>query len=328
MPPTELHTVLKHLRHLGVAGHVADLDDGPLLQLFARTRDEDAFAVLVQRHGPLVHSVCRRVLGPGPDLEDVFQATFLVLARKARSIRKAASLGSWLHGVALRLAVHLKAQLGRRHEGALDGVTAIDRDRHSDPVARATLSELGAILDQEVQRLPARFRDAVLSCHLEGLSTAEAAVRLGCPSSTLKSRLVKARELLRARLLRRGVALSVTALAVVFAEGAAVAAIPPELIRTAVAAGVTCSPLASTRVALLARQIVLPAALTRPALLTTLLALAVVGLCWAYRTEPAPSAAPEAAPMHQPAARDRHGDPLPAGARLRLGTTRWRHGGV
>ncbi|HKB39867.1 MAG TPA: RNA polymerase sigma factor, partial [Gemmataceae bacterium] len=225
MSPTQLHPVLKHLRHLVVTGHVADLDDGQLLQLFARTRDEYAFGALVQRHGPLVHSVCRRVLGPGPDLEDVFQATFLVLARKARSIRKAASVGSWLHGVALRQALHLKAQLGRRHEGTLEAVTVIDRDRRSDPVARATLSELGAILDQEVQRLPARYRDAVLLCHLEGLSTAEAAVRLGCPSGTLKSRLVKARELLRTRLLRRSVALSVTALAVVFADGAAVAAV-------------------------------------------------------------------------------------------------------
>ena len=186
MAPTQLHTVLEHLRHLVAAGPVTDLDDGQLLQRFARTRDEHAFGALVLRHGPLVLSVCRRVLGRGPDLEDVFQATFLVLARKARSIRKRASVGSWLHGVALRLALHQKAQRGRRHEGTLDGATAIDPDRLSDPVARATLRELGAILDQEVQRLPARFRDAVLVCHLEGLSTAEAAVRLGCPSGTLK----------------------------------------------------------------------------------------------------------------------------------------------
>ncbi len=328
MSSTQLHAVLKRVRHLAVAGRVADLDDGQLLQVFAGTRDEHAFGVLVQRHGPLVHDVCRRVLGPGPDLEDVFQATFLILARKARSIRKAGSVGSWLHGVALRLAVHLKAQLGRRHEGTLDGVTLMDPDRHSDPVARATLSELGAILDQEVQRLPARFRDAVLLCHLEGLSTAEAAARLGCPPGTLKSRLVKARELLRGRLLRRGVALSVTALAVAFAEGASVAAVLPELIRRAVVAGVTCSPLAATRAALLARRMFEPISLTRPALLTALLALTVAGLCWALPSDLAPPAAPEAAPTHRPAAQDRHGDPLPPGARLRLGTTRWRHGGV
>jgi RNA polymerase sigma factor (sigma-70 family) len=327
MAPTQLHTLLEHMRQLLVAGHVADLDDGQLLQLFARTRDEQAFVALVQRHGPLVHSVCRRVLGAGPDLDDVFQATFLVLARKARSIRKLASVGSWLHGVALRLAVHLKGQRGRRREGSLDGTAVPDEDRGGDPVARAALKEMAAVLDEEVQRLPARYRDAVLLCHLEGLSTAEAAARLGCPTGTLKCRLVKARELLRGRLARRGLGLSVTALTVLAAESAAAGA-SPELLRTAAVAGAACPPPTATRAALLAQRLLRPSPLTRPALLAALVVLAAVGLGWAFRPDPAPPAAAQTAATEQAAARDRRGDALPAGARQRLGTTRWRHGGV
>ncbi len=328
MATPRLHAVLEHLRHLRLGGPAADLNDARLLRLFARSRDEQAFAVLVSRHGPLVYRVCRRVLGGGPDLDDAFQATFLVLARKARSIRKAASVGSWLHGVALRLAVRLKAQRGGRRQCTLDGATLIDPDRRNDPVARASLSELAAILDQEVQGLPARYREAVLLCHLEGFNTADAAARLGCPAGTLKSRLVKARALLRARLARRGVALCVTALAVVFAEGVAVAAVPAELLRAAVAGGVSGSIPAPARAARLARQLLPPATLVRPALLAALLALAAVGLAWALRPNPHEQVAAQTLPAQQPAALDRHGDALPAGARLRLGTIRWRHGGV
>jgi RNA polymerase sigma factor (sigma-70 family) len=319
---------VEHLRHLGVGGPASSLDDARLLRQFVRTRDEQAFAALVSRHGPLVYRVCRRVLGCGADLDDAFQATFLVLARKARSIRKAVSVGSWLHGVALRLALHLKAQLGQRQPCGLDGATLIDQDRRSDPVARASLNELGAILDQEVHALPACYREAVLLCHLEGLSTAEAAARLGCPSGTLKSRLVKARAMLRARLARRGIGLTAAALAVVFAEGAALAAVPPELLRAAVSAGASGSNAASARVALLARQLLTPAPLARWALLAALLALAMVGLCWAMRPDPGTEAAPENSAGQEHVALDRHGDPLPAGARQRIGTTRWRHGGV
>jgi RNA polymerase sigma factor (sigma-70 family) len=325
----QLHGVLEHLRQVVFAGRGGELDDGELLRLFARTRDERAFAELVSRHGPLVHSVCRRVLGPGADLDDAFQATFLVLVSKARSIRKAGSVGSWLHGVALRVAVHLKTQLGRRHESALGGATVMDQSAHSDPVARATLRELGAILDQEVQRLPALYRDAVLLCHLEGLSTAEAAARLGCPSGTLKSRLVKARALLRVRLGRRGLALSFAGLGALFAESVAVAAVPPELMRTVIVAAVSESQAMSARAVLLAQHIAQPAMLTRPVLiLTAIVALAVAGFCWAIQADPAPPAKAEEAVLQKAAAQDRHGDDLPAGGRQRLGTTRWRHGGV
>jgi RNA polymerase sigma factor (sigma-70 family) len=329
MAPKQLHGVVEHLRQVVCIGHRGDLDDGQLLRLFAGTRDEQAFAALVSRHGPLVHSVCRRVLGAGPDLDDVFQATFLVLARKARSIRKAASVGSWLHGVALRLAMHLKAQLARRRQRTLDGTAVIDRRARSDPVACATLSELGAILDQEVQRLPARYRDAVLLCHLEGLSTAEAAARLGCPAGTLKCRLVKARALLHTRLIRRGVVLSLAALGALFAECTTAATLPPELVRNAITGGVAGT--SSARAVALAQLIGQPIiGLTRPTLvLTALVALAVAGFSWTLHSDPASQPVPEAASVQKDTAlQDRQGDGLPAGARQRLGTTRWRHGGV
>src|SRR5215831_4228698 len=149
-----LPAVLQHLRVLATAGRGDDLTDGQLLHHFAQTRDDWAFEVLVRRHGPLVHGVCQRVLGPGPDRDDAFQATFLVLARKAGSIRNHASMGSWLHGTARRLALRLKYQRLRRQqrERRLAGPDeiALSPTGAVDPVVRASLRELSRILDEEV----------------------------------------------------------------------------------------------------------------------------------------------------------------------------------
>jgi RNA polymerase sigma factor (sigma-70 family) len=338
MAAVRLPAVLQHLRGLAAAGQGNDLSDGQLLQRFAQTRDERAFEALVRRHGPLVHGVCQRILGPGPDQDDAFQATFLVLARKAGSIRKHASMGSWLHGTARRLALRLKYQRVRRQqrERSLGGVEeiALTPPGAVDPVVRASLRELGRILDEEVERLPARQRDVLVLCHLESLSSAEAARRLGCPPSTVKSRLLKARAVLQQRLWRRGITLSVTALTVIGAEQAASAALPASLLRAAVQGGT--APAVAPRAALLADQFLRTAPLARlPLTLAAVLVLTLAGLAAGLRPSPPPSAAGKpAAPAgpvvaaQPPVARDLQGDRLPDGASARLGTTRWRHGGL
>jgi RNA polymerase sigma factor (sigma-70 family) len=346
MAAARLTTVLQHLRVLATAGATNEQSDGQLLHRFAQTRDEAAFEALVRRHGPLVHGVCLRILGPGPDLDDVVQATFLVLARKASSVRKQASTGSWLHGIARRLAVRLKCQRLRRHqrERSLNGLEDMAETVSAavDPVTCASLRELGRIVDEEVENLPTRQRDVLVLCHLEGLSSGEAASQLGCPASTVKSRLLKARALLQQRLRRRCITLSITALTLIGVEQAGGSTLPGPLLRAAVqfgvafAAGASAVPAVSPRAALLADHVMQSVPLVRlPLALAGVLALTLLGLA-ALRPDPAPGApgqpythaAPAVAVQQPSVARDLHGDPLPAGAVARLGTVRWRHGGL
>jgi RNA polymerase sigma factor (sigma-70 family) len=178
------------------------LDDGRLLERFVNHQDQDAFAELVARHGPLVLGVCRRVLHDPHDADDVFQATFLVLARKARSIRKPGSLSCYLHGVAYRLALKLKASAGRRR--------ALER-RVPPAESKVDLDlswrEVRALIDEELQRLPENQRQPLVLCYLEGQTQDEAASQLGWSRGTLKRRLECGRERLRLRLSRRGVTL-------------------------------------------------------------------------------------------------------------------------
>src|SRR5919198_1202887 len=203
MADGRLNPVVRHLRHL--AGLAADegLPDAPLLQRYAVHRDEHAFAVLVRRHAPLVWRVCGRVLGHAQDAEDAVQATFLVLARKAGSIRKPGSLASWLHGVAYRIARRAQAEAERRraHERQAARVSV------ADPGREAAWRELGRILEEEVNALAEKYRLPLLLCYWEGKSHEEAARQLGWPGGTLKTRLARGRQLLQGRLTRRGVAL-------------------------------------------------------------------------------------------------------------------------
>src|SRR5262249_47093631 len=160
----------------------------------------EAFAALVRRHGELVLGVCRRVLGHEQDAEDVFQAVFLVLSRKAATLRHKEAVGPWLFGVARRLALRARQQARQRRgrEGR-----AVDRPP-DDPLAELTVREAQAALDEEFARLPERDRGPLILCYLEGLTRDEAARRLGCPLGTLKSRLERARAALQKRLAPRG----------------------------------------------------------------------------------------------------------------------------
>jgi RNA polymerase sigma factor (sigma-70 family) len=341
MAAVHLRGVLYHLHSLAGTNPGDDCSDGQLLERFAATHDAAAFEAILRRHGPLVLSVCRRLLGAGPDVEDVFQATFLILARKAGSIRKQAAVASWLYGVAFRLARHLKVRQTSRPQPQQDDTLwqhlAEDRPMHVDPATRASLRELAAILDEELQRLPVKYREALVLCHLEGLSVAAAAAQLGWPVGTLKSRLLRGRELLRERLGLRGVALSAAGLAVALAEQAGGAAVPAGLLRAALDGGLRYAdrPLpgngVSVRAAALAESVAGAATVARlPLALAALAFAALFGAAAAFapgQVPATPAAVAPAVPAQQPpAAADQHGDPLPPGALARLGSVRWRHG--
>jgi RNA polymerase sigma factor (sigma-70 family) len=198
--------LLSQVRRLLQTQQARGVEDIYLLQLFMYERDEEAFAELVRRHGPLVLGVCRRVLRNPHDADDVFQATFLVLARKARSIRKQGSLPSWLHGVAYRLSLKCQAAAQRRQakERLLSDAQQPIRD---DQAAR----ELFCVLDEELHRLPEQQRLPLVLCYAEGKSQEEASRDLGWSRGTLKRRLERGRDVLRKRLTRRGFALPAVA---------------------------------------------------------------------------------------------------------------------
>jgi RNA polymerase sigma factor (sigma-70 family) len=196
-------------------------------------RDEAAFAALVHRYGPLVLGVCRRVLGHEQDAEDAFQATFLVLARKAGAISKGDSMGGWLYQVACRIARRLKGQQARRR--------GREREVQEVPAPEETplwvWRDLGVVLDEEVNLLPHKYRLPFILCYLDGKTNEEAARRLACPVGTLASRLAWARERLRVRLTRRGVVLSTGLLVGTLTAYAGPVAVPGLLAETATRTG-------------------------------------------------------------------------------------------
>jgi RNA polymerase sigma factor (sigma-70 family) len=201
--------VLRQLHTLFSVGTNSGLSDRQLLERFVARRgaiSESAFTVLVQRHGPMVLGVCRRFLADPHDADDAFQATFLVLVRKAGSVRVEGSIGGWLFGVATRVAARARASARRRRGRERSGgdLDRIETESNLAPPWSIDRAEIRAILAEELGKLPARFQAAVLLCDLQGWSHEEAARRLGWPVGTLKSRLSRARVRLRGRLTRRG----------------------------------------------------------------------------------------------------------------------------
>jgi|GEM_PF-3282058 len=204
MANAQLDQVLHFLHGLCKRDALAQATDAQLLEAFLTEREEASFALLVHRHGGMVLSVAARVLGNRADAEDVFQATFLLLARKGMGIRKRQSVGSWLHGVAYRLAHKARLQRSRRQQH--ERRAAIKR---TATVARESAwQEVQAALDTALQELPECYRTLLVQCYLEGKSHAEAAEQLGCPLGTIRTRIARGRRLLRARLMARGLTLS------------------------------------------------------------------------------------------------------------------------
>jgi RNA polymerase sigma-70 factor (ECF subfamily) len=245
--PTSLMRFLRGL----AARRGGDAADGQLLHRFATRQDEAAFAALVRRHGPLVCGACRRVLHDPNDAEDAFQATFLVLARKAGSVARPELLGNWLYGVACRTAREAKARAARRRARERQ----VAARSAADPAADVDWADLRPVLDEEIGRLPARYRVPFVLCYLQGRTNEEAARLLGCPKGTVLSRLAWARQQLRSRLTRRGLALPGALVATVLASRAAPAGVPPALVcstveaATLVAAGKAVAGAVPARVA-------------------------------------------------------------------------------
>jgi RNA polymerase sigma factor (sigma-70 family) len=243
-------TVVRELGALLGAGTVAGLSDAELLGRFTARRDQAAFAALVTRHGPMVFRVCRELLGDRHLAEDAFQAVFVVLARRAGAIRDPDRLGPWLYGVALRTAKEAKARLvrQRRREAAMTASSFEDHADAREPERR----EEAVALHEEIGRLPERYRTAVVLCYFEDLTHEEAAVRLRTAVGTISVRLMRAREILRSRLTRRGLAPGVALLASSSqAAEASPPAIPPELLESTVRAALATGPAGALAVCVL-----------------------------------------------------------------------------
>jgi len=204
MADRQFDRVLQHIRRLVGASRSGDPTDGQLLDRFTNQHDESAFAAIVARYGPMVLGVSRRVLQNLHDAEDAFQATFLVLARKASSLSKDRPLGNWLYTVAFHTACKAKANVLRRQKYE----TAVPTREASAPPDDLVLAELRAVLDEELSRLPAKYRNPLVLCYLQGKTNEAAAQQLGWTKGTVSGRLARARDVLRGRLTRRGIAIS------------------------------------------------------------------------------------------------------------------------
>jgi len=194
-------------------------NDRKLIRRFVLRRDETAFAALVERHAPMVHAVCLRVLRDAHEAEDACQATFLVLARKAGRLRRPELLANWLYGVAYRSARKAQRQLIRHSAHT----TCREETSGAEPTPEVVWRDLRPVLDAELDRLPGKYRTAVVMCYLEGATTEDAARHLGCPRGTILSRLARGRERLRKRLVRRGLVLSTGILGLLLAKCASAA---------------------------------------------------------------------------------------------------------
>jgi RNA polymerase sigma-70 factor (ECF subfamily) len=281
MPGSAVSLLLHHVRHLAGAG----APDDRLLADFLARRDEEAFAALVRRHGPMVLNLCRRILCDTHAAEDVFQATFLVLASRAAAIRRRASLASWLHGVAYRLAVRAKRRQGRARP--IGDITIGEKSEEAGPDNLAWQEMLG-ILDEELTRLSERHRAPLVLCYLDGRTQDEAARLLGWSLGTFRRRLERGRDLLQARLRGRGVSLPAALCGQLAAGTAAVPApLQAATVAAARAAFATMAPEGWT--------MLLPASMKQIAAMTVACGLALGLGLWAYETRRPAQAVPEAA---------------------------------
>src|SRR5262249_49082009 len=320
------------LRHLALSEEVSRLgatSDHDLLAAYEPGRGQAAFAELMRRHGPMVLRTCRRVLGQENDAEDAFQATFVLLARKAGSISKREALGGWLHRVAYRTA--LKALTGKIRRRVRERQTSVMRQPDLDPSTKATWNEVRPILDAELDALPDEARRLLIACYLQDKTHAEAAAELGLPRGSVAWRLEKARTLLAERLARGGIMVSAALLAVLLGESVRGAGVPAVLLVHTLEAARTFTEQAtgvlSEHVARLVKG-----GLAQMTKGSTRLSVALAGwlgllgagliACQTLKAWPdqTPSSEPPAATErsgqgeHEQTRTDRSGDPLPPGA--------------
>jgi RNA polymerase sigma factor (sigma-70 family) len=270
-----LKTTLGQLGRLFTAGSFVGLADGQLLERFLSHQDEDAFAMLVERHAPMVMAVCRRSLKDPSEVDDAFQATFLILARRPGSVRGRDSLGEWLYGVARRVCLHANraADRRRRHERRAAELRAVEA------VIDMTHDDRWPEIYDEIDRLPASYRLPVVLCLLGGRTRAEAAAQLGCTEGSVRGRLGRAKELLRSRLVRRGFEPAV-ALMALLSERASAEMVPRALIeRTAYSASRAAAGMVSASTAALCQEVLRTMLMTKLKLGAVAL-LAAGGIGW------------------------------------------------
>jgi RNA polymerase sigma factor (sigma-70 family) len=329
MSDAPLAVILRQLHNLTTLRLADSETDRDLLRRFAGEHDRQAFETLVRRHGPLVLGICRRVLHHEQDAEDAFQATFLVLARKAESIRDTGAVVSWLYGVAQRTALAAKRAANRRqvHEAYAQAKTS------PDPSWEVAWREVQTVLDDEIGRLPDRLRGPFLLCHLEGQTRAEAARELGLPEGTVWSRLVHARKLLRGRLARRGITLSAVLGAAGITGSAGAITLSAGLLNSTMrAAEGRAADVSATVTALAEKSIGKTLIGLKLALVLLAAGLFAVGAAVMALSTPAPDPAAKVEPAEKQKPeqaddrrKDRHGDLLPPDALVRMGTIRLRH---
>jgi RNA polymerase sigma factor (sigma-70 family) len=232
MATSQMSELMQHLRRAVLLRDGAGLTDGQLLKDYLSRRDEAALEALVRRHGPMVWGVCRRVLHNYHDAEDAFQATFLVLVRKAGSVVPREMVANWLYGVAHQTALKARATNAKRRA----------RERQVTEMPEPVVTEqdlwndLQPLLDQELSRLPDKYRVAIVLCDLEGKTRKEAARQLGVPEGTLAARMARGRGMLAKRLARHGLAVSGASLAAVLAQNAASASAPTTVVSSTIKA--------------------------------------------------------------------------------------------
>jgi RNA polymerase sigma factor (sigma-70 family) len=322
-------TILRQLRDVIESETTRSLTDAQLLHRFTADREEAAFTTLVRRHGRLVWGVCRHLLPSEHDAEDAFQATFLVLARRARSIRKHEAVGSFLYGVAYRVAMRAKQGMRKRQARERQAPVRSPQPAPTDLAWR----ELQAVLDEELQRLPETYRAPFVLCCLEGRSRESVAEELGCRVGTVSSRVARARGLLQQRLRRRGVLLATVLCARVLWDRTAAAVPAARLLRAAATAAGSVGGLSPSALALAERVLTTVGLTGRRAGAVMLLGLGLLAASaglWARHVAATPA---EGTPADGPPAavatsKDLHGDPLPPGALARLGTVRQRAAGA
>ncbi len=330
------------LRHLALSeevGRLGTASDRSLLANYDAERGQAAFTELMRRHGPMVLRTCRRVLSHEPDAEDAFQATFVVLARKAGTLCGDAagpvSLGGWLHRVASQTALNVLAQSNRRRAREIH----TDPMTYPDPANEATWNEVRPILDSELNALPEEARRLLIACYLQGKTHADTAAELGLPLGSVARRLEKARALLAQRLVRRGITVSAALLAVLLGDLVRGAGLPAVLMVHSVEAAVAYTQVGNAAVSARVAQLVKGSLATMTAGSTrlSLLWLVIVGflgaglvacqtlMAWPATTLQPPVTATLALGADQLGHTDRYGDPLPPAALARLGTVRFRH---
>ena len=302
------------------------LSDGELLLRYGASRDEAAFAALVRRHGPMVLGVCRRVVRHAQDAEDAFQATFLVLARKASGLRDREAVGGWLHGVAYRCALAARAVRLRRSVREQQ----VEDMPHPAVAPEEDRAELLAILDRELARLPEKHRVALVLCELEGRSRKEAARQLGLAEGTLSSRLARARTTLARRMAAHGAAITAASLAALLAGAARAACVPaPLMISTIRAAGGTAAPAVAALTQGVLKAMLLSKLKVAAWALAVAAAVGVGAVGWTYQAAAQPPGAPAAGGAHAARADDLEALRLEVEAlRLSLQATRERVKGL